>query len=132
MIARLPLALALALAFALTGCTFENSPSGQTASSGGGGSFAMSGNQGFSGATERKSFESDGSTAKGSYSVNLGGGSIAFEIQDDDGVTVWSYSRSTPGQAGSTFTTRSGAAGTWTATVKMSGFSGQYAFEGRD
>lgn len=129
--ARVLLLAALAAALLLAGCTITNSTSGQGASSEGGKGFAKAGNHGGATKTETASWQNDGSKARGQFVVNQGSGSVTLAIKDAGGATVWTWTGTSVGQTADAFTTSSGSPGTWTLTVTLVGFSGQYSVEGR-
>ena len=111
------------------GCSASNSSSGQVAVCNEKGSFSYSTNAGMTTKTDSYTWENPASKAVVQSSMNMGVGSATVTIKDAAGKQVFSKTFQGSGQAGSSETTQEGQAGAWQIEVKMTGASGQVAFQ---
>lgn len=111
------------------GCSGGNTPNGQVAVCNQQGSFSYGTNAGMASKTDTYTWSNPGDQAEVHWAMNLGMGSATLTIQDAGGKQVFSKSFSGVGQESSTTTTQTGTPGDWTIQVRLSGTSGQVAFE---
>lgn len=110
------------------GCSASNSTSGQEAVCNETGSFSFSTNAGMTSDTKTYTWQNPKTKADVHWTTNLGLGSVSLTLKDSTGKQVFTKSFSGSGQQASSQSTAEGEAGAWTIVVKLTGASGQVAF----
>lgn len=112
-----------------SGCEASNSPGGQVAVCNQKDSFSYSVNAGATSKSDTYPWSNSATKAQVHWAMNIGFGGASVTIKDAVGKQVFTKSFGGTGQSSASQTTSEGTAGDWTIEVRLTGASGQVAFE---
>jgi hypothetical protein len=110
------------------GCSASNTMSGQEGVCNNEGSFSYSTNASMTTKSDTYTWKNPATKANINWAVNMGLGAASISINDATGKQVYTKSFQGSGQQSSSATSSTGEPGDWTITVRLSGASGQVAF----